>query len=40
MRQASTCGRVLAWAQVQVLQNSGSQMVVLEFTTLPARDRH
>ena len=31
---------VLAWARNQVLQNSGSQMVVLRFTTLSARDRH
>ena len=40
MCQASTCGRVLARARVQVLQNSGSRMVVLRFTTLSARDRH
>ena len=40
MCQASTCGRVLALAQVQVLQNSGSRMVVLRFTTLSARDGH
>ena len=31
---------VLARALVQVLQNSGSRMVVLRFTTLSARDRH
>ena len=40
MCQASTCGRVRARARVQVLQNSGSRMVVLRFTTLSARDRH
>ena len=40
MCQASTCGRVRARALVQVLQNSGSRMVVLRFTTLSARDRH
>ena len=32
--------RVLARARVQVLQNSGSRMVVLRFTTLSALDRH
>ena len=37
---ALTCGRVQARARVQVLQNSASQMVVLRFTTLSARDRH
>ena len=36
---ALTCGRVQARARVQVLQNSASQMVVLRFTTLSARDR-
>ena len=40
MCQASTCGRVLARARVQVLQNSASRMVVLRFTTLSARDCH
>ena len=40
MCQALTCGRVLARARVQVLQNSGSQMVVLRFTTLSAWDSH
>ena len=40
MCQASTCGQVLARALVQVLQNSGSQVVVLRFTTLSAQDRH
>ena len=40
MCQASTSGQVLARARVQVLQNSGSRMVVLRFTTLSARDRH
>ena len=30
MCQACTCGRVLALAQVQVLQNSGSQMEIQE----------
>ena len=34
MCQASTCGWVLAQAQVQVLQNSESQIVMLRFTTL------
>ena len=38
MCQASTCGRVLALARVQVLQNSGSQMVVLRFTPLSSRN--
>ena len=38
MRQASKCGLALARALVQVLQNSASQMVVLRFTTLSARD--
>ena len=37
---ARTCGQVLAWARVQVLQNSGSRMVALRFTTRSARDRH
>ena len=36
----ATCGRVRALARVQVLQNSGSQMVVLRFTTMSSRDRH
>ena len=40
MCQASTCGRVLARAQVQVLQNSGSLMVVSRFTTWSVRDCH
>ena len=40
MCQAHTCGRVLARARVQVLQNSGSRMVVLRFTIVSARDRH
>ena len=40
MCQASTCGRVLAWALVQVLQNNASRMVMLRFTILLARDRH
>ena len=40
MCQARTCGRVLARARVQVLQNSGSRMIVFRFTTLSARDRH
>ena len=40
MCQAHTRGWVLARARVQVLQNSGSQMVVLRFTTLSARDCH
>ena len=42
MCQASACARglVLARARVQVLQNSGSWMVVFRFTTLSARDRH
>ena len=40
MYQASTCGRVLARAQVQVLQTSGSQMIVLRFTALSERDCH
>ena len=35
--EASTCGQVRARAWVQVLQNSGSQMVVLRFTTLSAQ---
>ena len=34
MRHALTCGRVLALAQIQDLQNSASQMVMLRFTTL------
>ena len=38
MFQASTCGLGLALAWVQVLQNSASLMVLLRFTTLPARD--
>ena len=38
--QASTCGLLLVRALVQVLQNSGSLMVVLRFTTLPALDCH
>ena len=37
---SSTCGRVLARALVQVLQNSASWMVVLRFTTLSERDCH
>ena len=40
MCQASTCGRVLALAWVQVLKNSASQMAMLRFTTLSARDCH
>ena len=40
MCQARTCGRVRARVRVQVPQNSESQMVVLRFTTLSARDRH
>ena len=40
MCQASTSGQVLALARVQVLQNSGSLMVVLRFTTLSALDCH
>ena len=43
MCQASTCGRVLgrgSRASVQVLQNRGSQMVVLRFITLSAQDCH
>ena len=40
MCQACTCGQVWAWSRVQVLQNRGSQMVVLRFTTLSARDSH
>ena len=39
MCQASTCGRVLARALVQVLQNSASWMVVLRFATLSTLDR-
>ena len=38
MCQARICGRVLA--RVQVLQNSGSRIFVLRFTTLSARDWH
>ena len=33
-------GELRALARVQVFQNSGSQMVVLRFTTLSARDLH
>ena len=40
MCQALTCGQVLAWAWVQVLQSSGSLMIMLRFTTLSAWDRH
>ena len=40
MCQASTCRRVWARARVQVLQSSGSWMVVLRFATLSARDHH
>ena len=39
-RTSNTCGQVLVMARIQVLQNCGSWMVVLRFTTLSARDSH